>query len=126
MTKENPWRLLFVLSFLLLPCFSKPAFAEVHLPSLIGDNMVIQQGQKVRFWGTANPGEKISVSLAGIQAVAFAENNGNWEVMIGPFKAGGPFDLTLKGANTLKIKNVLIGEVWVCSGQSNMEWPLIN
>jgi len=112
--------------FALLTFFARPVLAEISVPSIIGDNMVLQQGQKVRLWGTAKPAEQVSVSIAGAQATTKADNNGHWEVFVGPFKAGGPFELTIKGTNTLKIKNVLIGEVWICSGQSNMEWPLIN
>src|SRR5215471_12650421 len=105
---------------------SRSVLADVRLPAIIGDNMVLQQEKKVRLWGWANPNEKVSIELARQKANAVADANGHWQVSIGPFKAGGPFELTIKGANTLTIKNVLIGEVWVCSGQSNMEWPLIN
>ena len=126
MTKKNHRILLLALSFLLVPCFSKAALAEVRVPSIIGDNMVLQQSQKVRLWGTAQPGERVSVSFAKEKASVTADSGGHWQVLIGPLKAGGPFELTISGSNTLTFKNVLVGEIWVCSGQSNMEWPLIN
>jgi sialate O-acetylesterase len=101
------------------------ARAEVRVPSLVGDNMVLQQGRKSRVWGWAAPGEHVTVSLVGRgKAGATADGRGRWEVFLGPLKSGGPFVLTIAGANTLTFKNVLVGDVWVCSGQSNMEWPL--
>ena len=100
--------------------------AEVRVPSIIGDNMVVQQGQKVRIWGTAQPAERVVISFAGTNATAKSNTKGQWQTLIGPFKAGGPFTLTIKGSNTLILKNVFIGEVWICSGQSNMEFPLVN
>jgi sialate O-acetylesterase len=106
--------------------FLNTAFADVRVPSLIGDNMVLQQGKKVRIWGWASPNEKVSVTFANLRANAVADANGHWQTLIGPFKAGGPFELTISGNNTLKFNNVLVGEIWICSGQSNMEWPLIN
>jgi sialate O-acetylesterase len=100
------------------------AHAEVRVPSLIGDNMLVQQGRRVRFWGTARPGERVTVRLAGRAASATADGRGRWQTFLGPFRAGGPHVLTVAGSNTLSFRNVLVGEVWVCSGQSNMEWPL--
>ena len=115
---------------ILLPFFILVAtdvvWGDVRVPSIIGDNMVLQQGVRLRIWGNANPGERITIEFAKKSANTIAGAQGQWEVWIGPFKAGGPFNLILKGTNVLTIKNVLIGEVWVCSGQSNMEWPLIN
>lgn len=86
--------------------------------------MVLQQGMKVRIWGSANPGERVRVSFNSATARATADHRGNWETLIGPFKAGGPYVLTIAGSDTVTFKNVLVGEVWICSGQSNMEWPL--
>src|ERR1044071_2395029 len=111
---------------LLLLTLSSAARADVRLPSLIGDNMVLQQGRKVRLWGWAEPGERVTVTFRGKRSSAAADARGRWEVFTGPHEAGGPFELTVAGRNTLAFKNVLVGEVWVCSGQSNMEWPLIN
>src|SRR5215813_2702936 len=113
------------LLFIVLLC-AAAARAEIHLPAIIGDNMVLQQDTKVRIWGTANANERITVSFNNRSANAVADSQGRWQVWLGPFKAGGPFELTVKGDKTITIKNVLVGEVWLCSGQSNMEWPLIN
>ena len=102
------------------------ARAEVRLPAIIGDNMVLQQGMKVRIWGSANAGEHVTVTFAGKTLNSTADANGRWQVWLEPLKSGGPSELIVKGDNVLTIKNVLVGEVWICSGQSNMEWPLSN
>ncbi len=111
---------------LLLLILASAARADVRVPSVIGDNMVLQQGRKARVWGWAEPGERVTVSFRGEKASATADARGRWEVFVGPHKAGGPFELTVAGRNTLAFRNVLVGEVWVCSGQSNMEWSLAN
>jgi sialate O-acetylesterase len=111
---------------LLLVTLAGVARADVRVPSVVGDNMVLQQGRKSRVWGWAEPGERVTVSFRGDKATAVPDARGRWEVYLGPHKAGGPFELTVAGRNTLNFKNVLVGEVWVCSGQSNMEWSLVN
>ena len=104
-------------------CGTLPACADVSLPALIAENMVVQQKTPVHIYGTAAPGEKVSVSL--VQSVETTANeSGNWEVFLPAVKAGGPYTLTVKGNNTLTVPNVFSGEVWVCSGQSNMERTL--
>ena len=113
------------LPLVILLCASA-ARAEVRLPAIIGNNMVLQQGMKVRIWGTAKPDERVTVTFNNRSSSAVASAQGHWEVLLGPFKAGGPFELLVKGDNVLTIKNVMVGEVWLCSGQSNMDWPLIN
>src|SRR5215813_12969283 len=112
----------FILPFLI----AQSANAAVRLPAIIGDNMVLQQGIKVRIWGSANAGEHVAVTFDKKTSNIIADAQGRWQLLLGPFKAGGPFELTVKGDNVLTVKNVLVGEVWLCSGQSNMEWPLIN
>jgi sialate O-acetylesterase len=91
--------------------------------------MVLQQGVKCPVWGTAAPGEEVTVTLQLGDQTAEArgkadDNTGKWQVELPPQKAGGPYTLTLKGNNTVTLRDVLIGEVWICSGQSNMEWPV--
>jgi sialate O-acetylesterase len=100
--------------------------ADVRLPSLMGDNMVLQQNENVRIWGRAKPGEKVSVmpSWQESETSVAADDNGNWGLFVKTPKAGGPYQITIKGSNTIILKNVLAGEVWVCSGQSNMAMPL--
>lgn len=98
--------------------------AEVRLPALISDSMVVQRDSDVRVWGWADPGEGVAVTMAGATARAAAGADGAWAVHIGPFKAGGPHRMTIAGKNEITVENVLVGEVWIASGQSNMEWPL--
>jgi sialate O-acetylesterase len=96
---------------------------------LFSDGMVLQQGIKCPIWGTADKGEEVSITLKTqgepVEAKGKAdENTGKWQIELPPQKAGGPFTLILKGKNTITVKDVFVGEVWVCSGQSNMEWPV--
>ncbi len=113
-----------ILSLLLF--FSSLVSAEIKLPALIGDNMVLQSGMPVRIWGTANPGETVTVSLRDRTATAVAGKDNSWAVKLPPLEKGGPFDMMIRGKNTIVVHNILVGEVWVASGQSNMEWPLAN
>jgi sialate O-acetylesterase len=98
--------------------------ADVKLPSLISDGVVLQQGVKVNIWGTADPGEQVAVNLQDQHASTAADNAGHWQLKVGPLSPGGPFTLTISGRNTIVVHDVLVGEVWVCSGQSNMEMPV--
>ncbi len=100
--------------------------AAVKLPALISDNMVLQQRMPARSWGSATPGEEVTVTLGQTTVKAFTLEDGRFEVFLPPLNAGGPYELTIAGSNTITIKNVLIGEVWVASGQSNMVWLLRN
>lgn len=95
--------------------------ADVKLPTVIGDNMVLQQGRKIPIWGQADPGEKVTVTLGKDTATATADRDGRWMVKLKKQKAGGPHEVTITANSTITLKNVLIGEVWVCSGQSNMQ-----
>jgi sialate O-acetylesterase len=102
-----------------------PAHAAVKPNGLIGDGMVLQQGIKAPIWGTADDGEDITVTIEKQKHTTTARD-GAWRVDLDPLKAGGPYELTIAGKNTIRIKNVLVGEVWICSGQSNMEMPLVS
>ncbi len=97
--------------------------AEVKLHALFTDGAVLQRELPVPVWGTANDGEKVTVSLAGQTATTTAKD-GKWQVKLKPLKAGGPHVLTVEGTNKLEVKDVLVGEVWLCSGQSNMAFTL--
>jgi sialate O-acetylesterase len=97
--------------------------AEVRLPALISDGMVLQQKAPVRIWGWAAEGEKVTVALRG-QSLTAQTRAGQWSVVLKPLDAGGPFELNVTGQNRIVVKDVFVGEVWVCSGQSNMEFPL--
>jgi sialate O-acetylesterase len=98
--------------------------AEVVLPKLLSDNMVLQRDLQVNIWGWAGKGEGISVTIADQKLTAKADENGNWKVQLKPLKAGGPYEMKIKGTNEIVLKNILVGDVWVCSGQSNMEFML--
>ncbi len=100
--------------------------ADVKLPNVFGDHMVLQQGQKNKVWGLAAAGEAITVSIDKQSHAATAGVDGTWNVMLDPLPVGGPYELTVKGKNELKFTDVLVGEVWVCSGQSNMQWAVNN
>jgi sialate O-acetylesterase len=99
------------------------ARAEVKLPALFSDNMVLQRDKSIAVWGWAENGERVTVKLGNNEAVTVAEN-GKWKVFLPKMKAGGPHSLTVTGKNQLVRTNVLMGEVWICSGQSNMEWRM--
>jgi sialate O-acetylesterase len=100
-----------------------PAHAAVKPNALISDGMVLQQGIKAPLWGTADDGEEITVTFQDQKHTTTAKD-GKWRVELDPLKAGGPSELTIAGKNTIRVKNVLVGEVWICSGQSNMEMGL--
>jgi sialate O-acetylesterase len=101
------------------------ARADVSLPLLLSDGCVLQQKAPVRIWGTADPGEKVTVSLQDKTAAGEAGQDGKFSLTLKDLKPGGPYVLTVRGArNSVTVRDVLVGEVWVCSGQSNMEWPL--
>jgi len=101
------------------------ATADVRLPAIVGDNMMLQQQLGAPIWGWANPGETVTVAGSwGKKASATADDNGKWKVCLDTPSHGGPYTLTIKGKNELIIDNVMIGEVWLCAGQSNMGWRL--
>ena len=106
--------------------------SEVTLPRVISSNMVLQRDMQVPIWGWASAGEKIRVTLSTetegaeplFSATATADAEGNWQVKLPAMAAGGPYTLRVNGSNTIELTNVLFGEVWVCSGQSNMQWSV--
>lgn len=103
--------------------FAIAAGADVRLPALFSDGMVLQQGMRVPVWGWAHEGEAVTIRFRG-QIVKTTAKDGQWMVNLRSLKPGGPDTLTVEGRNRIVLKDVLVGEVWVCSGQSNMEWPL--
>ncbi len=100
------------------------ARAEVRLPAVFSEHMVLQQGVAAPVWGWATPGEAVTVELGGQTVKATAGAEGRWRCRLGPLAAGGPLVLTVAGANRIEIQDVHVGEVWFCGGQSNMEFPL--
>jgi len=100
-------------------------FGQLEPAKIFSDNMVLQREATVPVWGTANPGERVDVSLQTETVNSIADVDGRWKVNLPQFQAGGPFILTIKGASTMiEFKNVMIGDVWFASGQSNMEHPV--
>ncbi|MEE2641360.1 MAG: sialate O-acetylesterase [Planctomycetota bacterium] len=99
--------------------------ADVTLPKIFGHNMVLQQNQPIQVWGQASPGEEITIDLNGTSTQAIADNRGGWKAVLPARKANGKtLTLTIKGDNVIKFNNILMGEVWLGSGQSNMEWSV--
>jgi len=108
--------------FLLLAC---NLHAEITLPKIIGSNMVLQRNQPVAIWGNGSPGEKVTVTFENQTKTTTTDASGNWKVMLDPLITSfNPSTLTITGSNTIKLNNVLVGEVWLCSGQSNMEFSM--
>jgi sialate O-acetylesterase len=102
---------------------SLSAFADVRLPAIIGSHMVLQQGTDVTFWGWCEPQENVIVKTTWDTTTYSTKgtSSANWKLQLKTPKAGGPYTITIKGHNTIVLEDVLIGEVWLCSGQSNME-----
>ena len=97
------------------------AAGKPFLHPLFADNAVLQRGVPVPVWGWTTPGARVVVSMAGKRGTAVAGDDGKWVARVGPFRAGGPYKLTVSGPKEATARNVLVGDVWVCSGQSNME-----
>lgn len=126
-TKEKPNKMKKIL-FVILVVLAQNGFAKIWLPSVISDNMVLQRSSTVTIWGwTTNPIESITVT-GSWDHVAVTENayQGKWSVQLTTPDAGGPYSVTIKGHENITLSNVLIGEVWITSGQSNMEWSASN
>jgi len=88
--------------------------------------MVLQRDKEIRIWGWASKGETVTLSFNGQSLKSKADNEGNWSVLLKPMKYGGPYELKVAGKNVIQLRNILIGDVWICSGQSNMEWIIKN
>jgi len=100
--------------------------ADVRLPKVFGDHMVLQRDKPPIIWGWAAPGEKVTVTLGNQKTETKAEATGKWETTLAPMRAGGPLEMAVSGKNRIVFTDILVGEVWLCSGQSNMEWLLRN
>ncbi|MHC4922435.1 MAG: sialate O-acetylesterase, partial [Planctomycetota bacterium] len=98
--------------------------AQARLHPLFQDHMVLQRDQQVPVWGEAAPGEQVTVEFAGQKLTTKAGADGRWSVALAPLKVGKPRRLVVTASNRLVLEDVLVGEVWLCSGQSNMAWPL--
>ena len=101
--------------------------ADISLPAIFSDNMVLQRETKTKIYGTAEPKQNLTVQFGEVVMKTTAKSDGQWSVMMPTGKAGGPFELTVtakEGQPQVKISNVMVGEVWLCAGQSNMRWPV--
>ena len=115
-TRSNLLKQILIMSYFFVTSLS----AEVKLPKLIGDSMVLQRDAKVKIWGWAVQGEKITIHFIDSTYQTTANTNGEWEVKLSNLKAGGPYAMQIKADNSITINDILVGDVWVCSGQSNM------
>jgi sialate O-acetylesterase len=115
-------RPLVVIAVLLL--LSSVTFGQIRLPKLIGDGMVLQRDGRVKIWGWASEGEKISVHFTDSIYTTTANTKGEWEVFPSDLKAGGPYVMRIDARNSIVINDIMVGDVWVCSGQSNMQLAL--
>ena len=117
-------RFLFIYSILVF--ITSNVFSQVRLGSVFSDNMVLQQQSKVAIWGISSPKDKIEIipSWNGNTYKTKCDENGKWSMKIPTISAGGPYTIAVKGSSEITLKNVLLGEVWLCAGQSNMEMPM--
>jgi len=111
-----------VFIFLIISILSN---ANVRMPLIFSDGMVLQRDKQIPIWGFADANESVEIHFNKQIKKTQADKNGKWTINLSPEKAGGPFELTIIGKNKITIKNVLVGEVWICSGQSNMEFQVI-
>ncbi len=100
------------------------SFAQIRVPRLVSDGMVLQREMPLRIWGFGTPGEKVTVKFDGETASGSTGDDGKWIVQLSPKKAGGPYTMDIDGINHIWLKNILVGEVWFCSGQYNMQLPM--
>ena len=98
--------------------------ADVSVPTLFSDHMVLQRDKPIQIWGWASPGESVKASFNGKSAKARTGKDGKWQLDLPAMQAGGPYELTISGKNTLNFSDVMVGEVWLASGQSNMAWVM--
>ena len=124
--RQRHLRMRWELGIMVVVLAGSPIFAraDVKLPAIFGDHMVLQRDQKDRVWGWAEPGEQVTVTIKDQSKIAMTGPDGKWEVTLDPLPTGGPYTLTVAGKNTITFGDVLAGEVWICSGQSNMQWPV--
>jgi sialate O-acetylesterase len=123
--KKMNFKKLTILTFSILLTLTSTVFGEVVLPKIIGHNMVLQRQKEVPIWGTATKSEKITVTFGNQKKETVTDESGNWMVKLSPMEASDvPRNMTISGINTIVLKNILVGEVWLCSGQSNMEYAM--
>ena len=119
--RQPPLRLFLLVFLLLAPLLGR---AQIRLPHLFSDHMVLQRDAPMHIWGWAAPGEEVTVAFHNQRAKAISNPIGQWNLYLAPEPAGGPYQLTVSSTNTITVSDILVGDVWLASGQSNMEMPL--
>jgi sialate O-acetylesterase len=115
----------FMIAVLAITLIAPAANAEVAVSKVFSDHMVIQQGMPIRVWGSADPGEAVTIEFGNTVWGTSAGDDGTWRIDLPAMKADGKtYTMTIKGLNSITLKDIVLGEVWLCSGQSNMEWPV--
>ncbi len=124
MLKKNPSIIKTTILLMVILTITVNAFSAIRLPNIIGSHMVLQQNSKIKIWGWGAPAEKVTIKASWdtTQYITETNNGAKWSTEIVTPKAGGPFTINIAGENTIVLEDVMVGEVWVCSGQSNMEW----
>ncbi|MEP6676253.1 MAG: sialate O-acetylesterase [Ferruginibacter sp.] len=102
-------------------CITAKLYSQVRVPQIVSDSMILQRDARLKIWGWASAQEKITVKFNSKTYKTKADEKGNWSVYLSPMKAGGPYSMSISGINNISLKEILIGDVWLCSGQSNME-----
>lgn len=110
--------------FLAITLIVQTAVCQVRLPRLISDGMILQRDIPIKIWGWAYNGEKVTIRLNNQSFETTTGDNGKWQIIIPAHKAGGPYNIDISATNQISLKNILFGDVWLCSGQSNMEYPM--
>ncbi|NQT93719.1 MAG: sialate O-acetylesterase [Lentisphaerae bacterium] len=124
MTMYTYAKRIFLVAAIMLAGGTGPVRAAIRLPSVIGHNMVLQRDMPVPLWGWADPGEEVTIRIGERTAKTRAGANGKWRLVLKPMPAGGPFKMIVEGKTRTVLQNVLVGEVWICSGQSNAAMAL--
>lgn len=113
-----------IITLIIIAINTQLIIANISTADIFSDNMVLQRNLNLKIWGKADPGEKLTLRFNGQKVKTIADNMGKWSVKLEPMQAGGPFNMTIKGKNEVVLHNILIGDVWICSGQSNMQWTV--
>jgi sialate O-acetylesterase len=113
-----------ILWFVFVPIQPVPAVAQLSVADIISDGAVLQRGRSLPIWGEGVPRESVKVEIQGVEETAVVSDDGSWRVTFPPLSDGGPFEMTVSGSKIIKVKNLMVGEVWICGGQSNMSWTV--
>ena len=124
LSAETAARTASLLALLAISLVSHAAKADVTMPAIFSDHAVLQRDMKLPVWGWAEPGENVKVTIAGQKQQSKADDTGRWQVTFEPLALGEPLTMVVEGKNRIEVKDIRVGDVWLCSGQSNMEWQV--